>query len=94
MGLGSKEDQGMSACRNIQNFLNFAFSESKNIFQQNFSKKFSSKIFQQNFPERFYNNFVAFQDAVNKIKNGGGSNEEAKETQEDDRRQHSHYPSA
>ena len=74
----------------LQNFLSFAFSETKNIFQKNFPKKFSKKIFQQNFPERFYNNFVAFQESINKI-TGGGSREEA---QEDERYTNSYYPSA
>ena len=75
---------------NLQNFLSFGFTESKNIFQKNFPEKFFKEIFQQNFPERFYNNFVAFQESINNII-GGGSREEA---QEDERVSNSYYPSA
>ena len=85
---------------NLQNFLSFAISESKNIFQKYFPKKFSNKIFQENFstlaqknfPERAVENYLAFVDATNKLISGG-VNEETKETK-DDRRRHSHYPSA
>ena len=79
---------------NVQNFLSFALSESKNIFQEKFSKKNFQKDFltiQKNFPERAVANYLSFVDATNKIITGGGSREEA---QEDERHTNSYYPSA
>ena len=82
----------------LQNFLSFAFSESKNIFQKNFSKKifqnsekFSNKIFQENFPERFFKNFLAFQESINKLMVGDEMYEKAKK---DEGYSNSYYPSA
>ncbi len=79
----------------MQNFLSFlgweAISKSKEIFQsEKFNKIFQLKT-QQNFLAQAQRNFLAFQDAINKIKTGGGSREEA---QEDERNSNSYYPSA
>ena len=81
MGLGSKEGQGMI----FQEF----FSKSKEFFQKNFSKEFFN--FQENFPEKFYRNFLAFQEAINKLMVGDEMYEKAKE---DQRQKYQDYPSA
>ena len=87
MGLASKEGQGM----NEINFLSSVLSIPKKIFQKDFPTNFSKEIFQGNFPEKFYRNFLAFQEAINKLMVG---DEMYEKTKEDARTRHQDYPSA
>jgi hypothetical protein len=65
------------------------FSKTKEFFQKDFfQKNFSTQL---SFPEKFFNNFLLFQEAINKLMVGDEMYEKAKE---DQRQKYQDYPSA